>query len=189
MRATRGTWISAAIAAAMVAQAASVGAQPLRGDNEVQLQGAFFHAQGSDTGTLAVDGAIAHYFDPALQVGLRQGLAYVFVDDADDPWSATTVPFVNYHFRGVSQDDRILPFVGAFGGLIWNDDDATGTVGPTIGAKFFVSPQTFFATQYRYEWFFDDFDRVDNNSDEGNHVVTVGLGYAWGGVGTRGQVR
>ena len=97
------------------------------------------------------------------------------------PWAATTAPFVRYHFLGLSEN-RIVPFLGAFLGAVWNDNDITGTLGPEAGIKFFVTEQAFIQTRYRYAWFFDDFESADNQSDNGNHVISVGIGYFWGGA-------
>lgn len=175
-----------AVAASALLTAGAAVAQPVANDSEIQLSGALFHAQGSDTGLLSFDGSYGYYLSPAFELGIRQGLQWTIIDDADDVWAATTVPTVNYHFRGLTKDDRVLPFIGGFVGAVWNDDDATGVLGPSVGAKFFMSEHAFVLARYQYEWFFSDFDRIDNNSDDGNHVVSLGLGYVWGGTGARG---
>jgi hypothetical protein len=36
---------------------------------------------------------------------------------------------------------------------------------------------------YRYEWFWDKFERINNESDNGNHVFNIGVGFMWGGSG------
>jgi hypothetical protein len=33
-----------------------------------------------------------------------------------------------------------------------------------------------------FEWFFDEVGDVDDEASDGNHVGTVGIGFAWGGV-------
>lgn len=150
----------------------------VQGDSELQLSGGFFHAQDSDTASITLDGSYGYFFTQALEGGIRQGLNYTFIDDADDPWTATTIPFVDYHFLF---HHSFVPFVGGFGGIVWNDDDITGTIGPEGGFKFFLNDQTFIVTRYRYEWFFTELDLADDSAGDGNHVVTLGLGFVWGG--------
>ncbi|GIW42635.1 MAG: hypothetical protein KatS3mg076_3212 [Candidatus Binatia bacterium] len=171
---------TAALGALLFAGAAF--AQPVAGDHEIQVAAGFFKPQDEETGNIAGDVSYGYYLpNPAWQVGLRQALSYTFVDDAEDIWQATTIPFLNYHFLGLGEGN-VVPFLGAFVGAVWNDDDVTGTVGPNVGAKFFLTDQTFFVARYRYEWFWDDFGEVDNEIDDGNHVGTVGLGFVWGGA-------
>ncbi len=55
---------------------------------------------------------------------------------------------------------------------------------PIRGVKVFFNPNTFVSSRYRYEWYFDNLD-VGSDSSEGNHVVTIGFGYVWGGEGNR----
>jgi hypothetical protein len=150
------------------------------GDNEIQLSGGFFKTQGADVGTATVDVAYGYYLTNVWEIGIAQTLNYNIIDDADDTWTASTIPFVNYHFRGLSLNDTFQPFVGAFIGAIYNDDDTTGTAGPTVGFKAFLNDKTFLVTKYRYEWFFDDVSFSDvKDTSHGNHVVTVGLGFLW----------
>ena len=58
-------------------------------------------------------------------------------------------------------------------------------MGPLAGLKFFVTDATFVQTAYRYEWFFDSLDQAGDHSNDGNHVVSIGIGYVWGGSGDR----
>ena len=155
-------------------------AQPAASDKEIEVSAGLFHAQGSDTGALNVDLALGYYLTPGWQLGLRQALNYTFVDDGPDTWVATTAPFLNYHFRF----GNIVPFLGGFIGLAWNDRDATGIIGPQGGVKFFLNEQTYLGVRYRYEWFFNSLRRVGRDADDGNHVFTVGIGFLWGGART-----
>lgn len=161
---------------------AQVVAAPLAGDNEVEISGGFFHAQGSRVGSLNLDVHYGYYLTPAWEVGLRQGLNYNFVERARDQWVASTTPFLHYNLR---LSDVLVPFIGGHIGVVWNDLDHTGTIGPNGGIKLFFSPQTYFKAGYRYEWFFDRLRRIGDRADRGNHVVNLGLGYVWGGTGVR----
>ena len=105
--------------------------------------------------------------------GFRQALNYNFVEDHRDFWLATTTPFLNYNIRVT---DIIVPCVGGYLGLVWNDRDATGTVGPQGGVKLFVHDTAFVNLGYRYEIYFDQLKAVDNNASDGNHVFNIGVG-------------
>ena len=175
------TTCTAILLSALVAKPAFAG--PAANDNELLLNAGFFHGQGSDFSNVNLDLSWGRFLNnPAWQIGLFQGLNWNIIDHAEDPWAATTAPFVRYHFLGISEENRVVPFLGAFLGAVWNDDDITGTLGPEAGLKFFVTDQTFIQTRYRYEWFFDDFESAGNQSDDGNHVIAIGIGYVWGGA-------
>lgn len=165
----------------LVLSAGSAAAQPSDNSQEVEAAAGFFHTQDADTGSLNADLSYGRYLgDMASEAGVRIGYAGVYNDNAPDVWTARVTPFYDYHFTGVTPDDRVLPFVGGFIGAIFNDDDGDGTLGPELGAKFFFNKQTYAGVRYRYEWFFDDLD-VGTESSEGNHVVTFALGYVWNG--------
>jgi hypothetical protein len=157
-------------------------AAPVDGDSEVLAAGGFFHQQDSDTGNFNVDLQYGYYLTPGWEVGLRQALNYNFIDDARDFWQASTTPFIHYNFRIT---DVLVPYLGLFGGIVWNDDDVTGTIGPSGGLKLFVADQTFINLGYRYEWFFSSFRTAANNRSDGNHVGNIGIGFVWGGSGQR----
>jgi len=159
--------------------AATVNAAPTDGASELQVSAGFFHAQGSDNGSLNVDLSYGYYLTPGWQLGLRQAINSTFIDDGRDFWLASTTPFINYHFR---LTDIIVPYLGGFIGLVWNDRDATGTIGPQVGVKFFVHDRTFLNIGYRYEFFFNRIEAIDNNASHGNHVFNLGIGFNWGGA-------
>ncbi len=154
-------------------------------DNEIQVSGSFFHAQGSDVGTLNGDVSYGKFLaNPAWQVGIRQGLSYSFIDDARDQWVASTLPYLKYHFLDAfGPRSTVVPYLGVSTGLVWNDRDYTGALAPTVGAKFFLSEHVFLNMGYQYEWFFNSlsFRGATRNSDDGNHVALIGLGFLWGG--------
>lgn len=149
------------------------------GDNTMQLSGSFTHAQGADSGVLNLDIAYGRLLTDSIELGLLQYLGYSFIDGGDDIWTASTIPYINYHFSGLSDSGNFLPFIGAFIGASYNDEDTTGTIGPQVGFKSFVNDSTFLLTKYRYEWFFDELtvNDIDDSSSDGNHVVTLGVGF------------
>jgi hypothetical protein len=171
--------VSAVVFALVLLASSVVTAAPQRGAHELQVSGGFFHSEGSDVGSFNADLSWGYYLTPGWQFGLRQALNYNFIDDERDIWTATTSPFLNYNFRVT---DIIVPYLGGFLGLVWNDRDATGTIGPQVGVKFFVHESTFLNLGYRYEFFFDRIDTIDDNSTRGNHVFNIGVGFTWGGT-------
>lgn len=153
-------------------------AEPKPNSHELQAAAGYFQAHESDNGNLNIDLSYGRFMDdPAWEIGLRQGYVGVFREDARDLWVATTIAFVDYHF-GVNPGNQFVPFLGAFTGLVWNDEEIDGTAGPEVGVKAYMNESSFLSARYRYEWFFDDIEQGDETSD-GNHVVTVGLGYLW----------
>ncbi len=61
------------------------------------------------------------------------------------------------------------------------DDEATGTIGPQVGFKSFITDSTYIMAKYRYEWFFEELsiNEVEDTSSDGNHVVTFGVGFVF----------
>ena len=161
---------------AMVMPAPS-GAAPMGGDSEVQISGGAFHAQGSDLGSFNVDLSYGYFLNSPWELGIRQSYNYVFNDKGSDFWNMSTVPFINFHLPlGI-----FVPYVGGGIGAAYNDRDFTGVIGPNAGVKVFFNSQTFLNVGYRYEYFFSDFDGINGNSNSGNHIGTIGIGFVWGG--------
>lgn len=174
--------LAAALAVAILASSTAY-AQPKPNDNEVQVGGGFFHTQGADTGNINFDGLYGKFLDnPAVQLGLRQSIQATVVDGGPDTWIATTAPFARYHFLGLTDKDRFVPYLGASIGAVYNKDDIDGAIAPEAGGKFFLNSSTFFTAGYRYDYYFDGV-RVGNETSDGNHLVTIGLGFLWGGSG------
>jgi hypothetical protein len=154
-------------------------AQPQEGNNELQLNANLFAPQGSSDLATSVAASYGIFLSDSLEVGIRQGYSGLFPSKASSQWVATTTPFVDYHFRGLSEGDTVLPYVGVFLGAVWNDRDITGTLGPNAGVKLFVNSSTFVNFNYRYEWFFDKFRNVGDERTDGNHIGQAGIGFLW----------
>ena len=93
----------------------------------------------------------------------------------------TTTPFIHFNLPlGI-----FVPYVGGSIGATYNDRDITGVIGPDAGVKIFFNPQTFLNVGYRYQYFFSDFEGINNNSNQGNHIGTIGIGFVWGGARTK----
>jgi hypothetical protein len=178
---TMNRYFSAAFFALIALVLISTPAQsaPVGGDNEVEAAAGFNHAQGSDSGAFNVDLQFGRYLTPGWELGIRQALNYNFIDNGRDSWVATTTPFLVYNFHF---NDYVIPFLGLNAGVAYNDRDIVGTFGPNAGVKIFLSDQTYLGLRYRYEWYFNRLNRIDNNADHGNHVATIGIGFVWGGA-------
>lgn len=146
-------------------------AQPQTGDHEFQISADF---NGShkfrDYGT-NVEGSYGFFVSDSLEVGARLGYTGLFNRGIDSIWAVTVLPFIDYHFRGISEGDKILPYIGAAAGVRFNDEDEGYLVGPEAGFKFFVYDKTFINTQYRYE-FFDDL-----NTRDAGHSFRMAIGF------------
>jgi hypothetical protein len=165
-------------AAAIAATPAAFAFQD-KGDKEIEFTGGFSHTSGTDVGTANADVSFGYYVAPRLNIGLRQTFGYSFIEDKSDTWTASTVPFINYNFETSNQYFR--PFIGAFVGVAYNsDNDTTGTAGPAVGFKYFLSDNTAVVTRFRYEWYFDRLSFNDaTDTADGNYVLSVGMSYTW----------
>lgn len=154
----------------------------LDNDQEFQFSGGFFLAEGdASTGTAQAEVAYGYYLTPKWQTGARFLFSYALNDPAEDVWTGSTTGFLNYYWRGDQADQKLQPFVGAFLGLGYTDVDVNGAAGPIIGSKYFVTDEIALMIQYRYEFYFDSLDAgaETEDFDEGNHVLTLGIGYHW----------
>ncbi|MDY0219949.1 MAG: hypothetical protein RBR67_02290 [Desulfobacterium sp.] len=177
----RKNFIAAVSLAFFILAAGTIHAGQDQGDSSLAISGSFFHAQGADVGTLNLEVGYGYFLTQNWELGVQQSLGYSFIDDGDDQWVGSTIPYVNYNFQGLSANDGFVPFVGAFVGASYNDDDITGTMGPQLGFKSFINDSTFILVKYRYEWFFDELtiNDIEDTSSDGNHVVTIGLGFVF----------
>jgi hypothetical protein len=165
----------------MLGSAGTIYAAQKSGDSDIQFAGSFFHAQGAETGTLNLDVGYGYYATDNLELGILQTVGYSFIDNADDQWMASTIPFVNYYIRGLSMNETFQPFIGAFIGASYNEDDETGTMGPQVGFKSYINDSTYIMAKYRYEWFFNELtiNEIEDTSSDGNHVITFGVGFVF----------
>ena len=114
------------------------GAAPVGGDNEIQVSGGAFHSQGTSSGNFNLDLQYGYYLTPGWEAGLRHALNYNFIHHGRDSWTNTDTPFLNYNFHF---NDKFIPYLGGNLGIVWNDRDITGTLGPNAGLKIFLADQ------------------------------------------------
>jgi hypothetical protein len=159
-------------------------AEQLLDASELQISGSVMAVEGdAKTGTVTGDIAYGRYISPKWEIGARQMLGYSINDPFEDVWVGSTTAFFNYHPWAEVPGKRLQPFIGAFAGLGYSDVDFTGTIGPIFGLKYFFDSSTFFLVQYRYEYYLEELDAGDETDDfdTGNHAVSMGVGFKWGG--------
>jgi hypothetical protein len=149
-------------------------------DNSLQVLGGFQFYQSSEDGNLNLSIEYGKYTSKPLEVGVLQSLIYNFTDARSDSWSALTAGYANWHFLGFTANDSFQPFLGMFGGIVYNDEDLTAAIGPNAGFKAYFTDNTFITTRYRYEMYFNDLDLGgDVEAAWGNHTIAIGIGYVW----------
>lgn len=175
---SRKIFVAIAAVATLFATATAA-ALPQEGDQEIELSGGFFRQIGSGSGTFNADVGYGSFISDQIELGIRQSFNYTIADEGPDVWIASTVPFLEYHFASISgYGQGLVPFIGGVVGIVWNEEDLTGTVGPTGGFKMFMNESTYLVARYRYEWLFDELEESDVATDS-SHILNVGLGYQW----------
>ena len=109
-----------------------------------------------------------------FELGIRQSVNVLALENADDRWSGATRGFADYHFGQGS----VVPYLGANLGSVYGEDvHDTGAAGLEGGLKFYVKDKTFIALQVEYDWLFDNSDDIDNQFDDGAYFYTLGVGF------------
>jgi len=153
-------------------------AQPQSGDWEFTLGGGGSADNEFETGGAAVNGSIGYFFNPNLEVGIRQAVGFdKFSEQRDEEWSGSTRAAIDWHFTL----GKFVPFIGANIGIDYNEHDNAWNVAPELGFKYYVYEKTFLFTLAEYRWYWDKLENIDNNADSGRFVFTVGIGFNVGG--------
>jgi hypothetical protein len=164
--------LASSLFAFALAGATPLFAQPQAGDWEFTLGGSGNSDQDFDRGGFGLNVGAGYFFNPNLELGLRQNVTYNG-NQRDDEWSGSTRGAVDWHF----QLGKFVPFVGANFGLDYNEDNDRWGIGPEVGMKYYVYDRTFLMAMGEYRWYFDRFRDLDNNADDGSFVFTVGIGF------------
>jgi hypothetical protein len=153
-------------------------AQPQSGDWEFTLGGAGSADNEFETGGFNINGSIGYFFNPHLEVALRQGVGLAaFQEHASNEWSGNTRAAIDWHFVF----GKVVPFIGANIGIDYNEHDSSGSLAPELGVKCYVHEKTFLFLMGEYRWFWDKIEDIDNNADNGRFVFTLGVGFNIGG--------
>jgi hypothetical protein len=168
--------LKCSVCALALAGATSVMAQPQAGDWEFTLGGGGSSDQDFDRGGFGVDGSFGYFMTQNFEVAVRQNVNFAAQTD-DEEWSGSTRLAADWHFVL----GQFVPFIGANIGLVYNEDASAWGAGPEVGFKYYVHERTFVFAMGEYRWFFDDFDDIEDNSDDGSFAFTVGIGFNIGG--------
>lgn len=142
-----------------------------RGTRELTFAGAGNASSDWDNNTLGLDINYGWYSSPNLEFSGRQSVNFADVS-GNSLWNGSTRVAMDYHWTG----GRWRPFAGAEVGFIYGDGvNDTGIIGPEIGIKYYLKPDTFVFWREEYQVLFDSGD--DNNKiSNGTFVHTFGIG-------------
>jgi hypothetical protein len=179
----KSSWI-AALALALLPAAATQAQEDFPGLDagtwELTLTGAGASNQDADAGNASLQFSLGYYVIDQLEILVRQGVGYVDNDNltgGGTSVTASTAVALDYHF----DLDRFQPFIGAGFGYNYGDSDVDETffAGPEGGVKYFVNDTTFLYGLVQYQWFFDDAEDIEDNSEDGSFLYAVGIGFTW----------
>lgn len=167
-------WTVIALMFAAGISTTSAWAAQVAGDKAFTLSGTGASDKDFDTNSFGTTGELGWFLSDALELGVRQSVNVLALDNADDRWNGATRGFADYHFG----QGGIVPYVGAnVGGLYGDDVKDTGAAGLETGLKFYVKEKTFIAAQVEYDFLFDDSDEIDNRFNDGAFFYTLGIGF------------
>ena len=167
-------WIVIALTFAAGIPTTSVWAAQAEGDKAFTLSGTGASDKDFNTNTFGTTAELGWFLSDAFELGLRQSVNVLALDNADDHWSGATRGFADYHFGQGS----VVPYLGAnVGGIYGEDVKDTGAAGLEGGLKFYVKEKTFIALQVEYDFLFDNSNDIDNQFDDGAYFYTLGIGF------------
>jgi hypothetical protein len=173
LRWTKLRWIAFAFPLAGLAST-NVWAAQEAGDRSFTISGTGASDKNFDNTTFGTTGQMGWFLSNELELGIRQSVNVLAIDNADDRWAGATRGFADYHFGQGS----VVPFLGAnIGGIYGEDVHDTGAAGLEGGLKFYVKDKTFIAFQVEYNWLFDNSNQIDNQFDDGAFFYALGVGF------------
>jgi opacity protein-like surface antigen len=149
-------------------------AQAAHGPFEVTVSGAANNGPNFNGVTGALDGSIGYFFADALEVSLRQSVAYNDIGGVG--WDASTRAALDFH---VPILDWVLPYAGANIGYVYGDNGIRDTfeAAPEAGLKLFVNGTTFIYVSAEYQFFFNQNSNVNNVFKNGQFIYGLGIGF------------
>jgi hypothetical protein len=168
---------TAPIAIALLATAFPAGsalAAQQAGDKAFTIAGTGNSDKDFDSNSFGSTAELGWFMSDSLELGLRQGVNVLALDDQDDAWSGATRGFADWNFGQGS----IVPYLGAnIGGIYGEDVHDTGAAGLEGGLKFYVKDKTYIGLHVEYQFLFDDTDDIDNRFDDGAYFYSLGVGF------------
>jgi hypothetical protein len=167
-------WIAIALTTALGLPLTQAWAAQEAGDKAFTISGTGASDKDFDTNTFGTTAELGWFLTNEFELGLRQSVNVLSLENADDRWSGATRGFADYHFG----QGTVVPYLGAnLGGVYGDNVQDTGAAGLEGGLKFYVKDKTFIALQAEYDWFFDNSDDIDNQFDDGAYFYTLGIGF------------
>ena len=167
-------WIAIALTTVLGLPFSQAWAAQEAGDKSFTISGTGASDNDFDTTTFGTTAELGWFLTNEFELGLRQSVNVLALENSDDRWSGATRGFADYHFGQGS----VVPYLGAnLGGIYGEDVQDTGAAGLEGGLKFYVKDKTFIALQIEYDWLFDNSDEIDNQFDDGAYFYTLGVGF------------
>jgi hypothetical protein len=171
---TMGWTIAATALFALLVPATGM-TRPEEGATTLTIFGTGANDRRFDVGTMSVGLEYGRFWTPNLQLGLRQGASFQWVDGADNLWNGATRVFSAYHFVGASP---WVPQVGASLGFIYGDNvDNSFTAGLELGFKYYVREQTYIGVLAEYQFVFESPGEFGDQFNDGAIFYNLGVGF------------
>jgi len=163
-----------ALAAALLLLPALASADLTKGQRELALSGSGSNTRQFDAGAVSATADYGVYYNPQLELGVRQSFSWSKTEDGGSTWSGATRIYTDYHYGSAEW----RPYLGASLGVNYGDDsDSNWFAGPEIGIKYYVQPAAFLFAQMEYQIFFAGTSEVLSKADEGAFFYSFGAGY------------
>lgn len=167
-------WKRLVLAAILMALPLSAHALPQTGDWEAEISGTYGRAIDADENLWGGDLSVCYYIMDFIQVGLEQGIQVGEKTRGDRAWNLRSDAFFTV---SLFSDSVLQPYFGGQIGIVYNDEDVQGLIGPQAGIKYYFFENVFFNTNYAYDYYFDDFEVSRGNESDGTHRVSLGIGF------------
>jgi hypothetical protein len=150
-------------------------AQYQMGEKELTLSGSGTSDNDLDNTTFSTDIGFGYFFNPMLEMIIRQNAAFADTSSGND-WNGSTRVGVDYNI----DLQNWQPFIGATIGYLYGENVKESFIaGPEGGVKAFVNNTTFIIASVGYDFIFEDADEADNAFDDGRFIYNLGIGFKW----------
>ena len=165
-----------------LAAAGSASAGPAPGEGTLLVDSGYAMPRQPSADSITRTATLGYQASTQFDLGVQQVVNYAGMADAEtlwdhnEAWQGRTAGFANLDL--LETGFGLVPFVGAFAGLDYDQENASAFMGPHAGFSQYLDETTFLRVRYRYEWSSEDDDGKDLAADaeQGEHVVSIGLG-------------